>query len=260
MIPKKIHYCWFGGKPLPEMALKCIESWKKYCPDYEIIRWDESNFDINCCRYVKEAYENKKWAFVTDYVRLYAMLSFGGIYMDTDVEVLKSLDDFLGYQAFSGFEKADSIQTGIMACEKEFPLFQKLLDDYKDRAFVKEDGSFDLATNVETITNLCLEYGLKLNNEFQIVEGFALFPSDYFCPKNHLTRAVNLTDNTHTIHHFDGSWLPEDMRLTFQKCEKLHKFLPKKFAYHLSRFLAVKQLYGFKAACREVKQWLRKKK
>ena len=111
MIPKIIHYCWFGGKPLPELAQKCIASWKKYCPDYEIKEWNESNFNLNSCDYVREAYEAKKWAFITDYVRLYAMVTEGGIYMDTDVEVIKPLDPFLKHKAFSGFEDEVSIPT-----------------------------------------------------------------------------------------------------------------------------------------------------
>lgn len=116
MIPKKIHYCWFGGNPLPPLAVKCIESWKKYCPDYEIKEWNESNFDLNCNEYVREAYEAKKWAFITDVVRLYAMVTEGGIYMDTDVEVLRPLDDLLVYEAVSGFETKTRIPTGLMAC------------------------------------------------------------------------------------------------------------------------------------------------
>ena len=110
MIPKKIHYCWFGGNPLPEDAQKYLESWKKFCPDYEIIRWDEKNFDINQLPYVQEAFKAKKWAFITDYVRLYALYNYGGIYMDTDVEVLKSLDSFLELKAFSGFENEENIE------------------------------------------------------------------------------------------------------------------------------------------------------
>ena len=147
MIPKIIHYCWFGGNPLPKSAEKCIKSWKKYCPDYEIIEWNESNFDINSNQYVREAYENKKYAFVTDYVRLYAMYNYGGIYMDTDVEVLKPLDCFLDNHAFSGFESSGYIPTGLMASEKEFPLFRELLKYYGNRAFVNPDGSFDTTTN-----------------------------------------------------------------------------------------------------------------
>ena len=123
MIPKTIHYCWFGGNPLPDLAVKCIDSWKKYCPDYEIKEWNEKNFNLDACPYVREAYEAKKWAFVSDYARLYAMVTEGGIYMDTDVEVLKPLDEYLDNLAFSGFQTEKEIPTGIMACEKGFPLF-----------------------------------------------------------------------------------------------------------------------------------------
>ena len=163
MIPKKIHYCWFGGNPLPEETKIYIESWKKYCPDYEIIEWNEKNFDLNCNIYIQEAYQAKKWAFITDYVRLYVMYNYGGIYMDTDVEVIKSLDPYLNNKAFSGFETFTDIPTGIMASEKGFPLFKEFLDYYKDRHFIMNDGSYDMTTNVVIITNICKKYGLKTN-------------------------------------------------------------------------------------------------
>lgn len=216
MIPKKIHYCWFGGKPLPELAIKCIESWKKYCPDYEIIEWNETNFDINCCNYVKEAYAAKKWAFVSDVARLYALVNYGGVYMDTDVEVLKPLDDILNYEAVSGFENEKCIPTGLMACEKNQPLFSELFHEYDNIHFLKKDGSFDLTTNVTRITNTCLKYGLKLDNSFQIINGFALFPNDYFCPKDYASKKLNLTKNTYTIHHFAGSWVPKSSKLKYK--------------------------------------------
>lgn len=207
MIPKKIHYCWFGGKQLPDEAKRFIDSWKRYCPDYEIIEWNENNFDLNKCAYIKEAYEAKKWAFITDYVRLYVMVNYGGIYMDTDVEVIKSLDPFLKHQAFSGFEDKENIPTGIMACEKGFPLFAEFLNYYNDSHFVKEDGTYDITTNVKIITEMCHKYKFIPNNEYQVINGFALYPNDYFCPKSHETGIINMTENTVTIHHFAGSWL-----------------------------------------------------
>lgn len=211
MIPKIIHYCWFGGKPLPKLAKKCIQSWEKYCPDYEIKRWDESNFDIDMFRYTREAYDCKKYAFVSDAARLWAMVTYGGIYMDTDVEVIKPLDEFLSVQAFSGFEKPEQIPTGIMGCEKGFPLFDDLLREYTDRAFIRSDGSFDMTTNVAYITKACLERGLVLNNEEQEVDGMHLYPMDWFCPKNGSTGEISETENTYTIHHFAGSWgTPKD--------------------------------------------------
>lgn len=214
MIPKIIHYCWFGGNPLPELAQRCIASWKKYCPDYEIKEWNEYNFDLTSCDYVREAYEAKKWAFVTDYVRLYAMVREGGIYMDTDVEVIKSLDPFLNHRAFSGFEDEVNIQTGIMACEKGFPLFMELLEDYHKRHFVLQDGKLDLTTNVVTITNLCKKYGFVANNTKQDVCGFTLYPHDVFCPKSHETGNISLTSRTVTIHYFSGSWANKEARIS----------------------------------------------
>ncbi len=236
MIPKKIHYCWFGGKELPKLAKKCLESWKRYCPDYEIIRWDESTFDINSNQYVKEAYENKKYAFVTDYVRLYALYNFGGIYMDTDVEVLKPLDEFLENKAFSGFESDSSVPTGIMASEKETDIIKKLLDYYDNRSFVKSDGSLDLTTNTQTITAIFEKLGLNKNNQFQVIDGFSLYPSEYFCPIDCSTKKKKITNNTHTIHWFSGSWIPLKDKIKYKFLWILKKIIGDNNAKKIKRF------------------------
>ena len=207
MIPKKIHYCWFGGNPLPDDALRCIESWKKFCPDYEIKEWNESNFDLDCCPYVREAYDSRKFAFVSDVARLYALYTEGGIYMDTDVEVLKSLDDFLKYDGVSGFESSTQIATGLMASRDLHPLVKEWLDEYKGIHFEREDGSLDLTTNVTRITNSCLRYGFVPDGTLQTVRDFTFFPSEYFCPKDCSTGKINITENTVAIHHFAGSWV-----------------------------------------------------
>ena len=212
MIPKTIHYIWFGGKELPDEAKRCIASWKENCPGYDIVRWDESNFDFTANKYALQAYQEKKWAFVSDYARLWVLVNHGGIYMDTDVEVTKSLDEFLSHKAFSGYESNNSIPTGIMGCEKGFGLFADLLADYDHRSFILPDGSYDMTTNVTAITEACKKRGLKLDNSFCEIEGFALYPSDWFCPKSHETGQISLTDNTHTIHHFSGSWLDDTER------------------------------------------------
>lgn len=208
MIPKTIHYCWFGRGEKPALALKCIESWKKYLPDYEIKEWNEDNFDVNSNQYVKEAYEARKFAFVTDYVRLYALYNEGGVYMDTDVEVLKSYNPFLHHVAFSGFESDGNVPTGMMAAEKGSKWACELLNGYKTRRFVKDDGSFDMTTNTTIITNYMIQKGLILNNKYQDFTNFVtMYPSDYFCPKDHTTGQIKLTDNSVCIHHFSGSWL-----------------------------------------------------
>lgn len=208
MIPKKIHYCWFGRNPLPESVKKNIASWEKYLPDYELKEWNEDNFDISCNQYVKEAYESKKYAFVTDYVRLYALYHEGGVYMDTDVEVLKSYDPFLHHIAFSGFETDGNVPTGMMAAEKGSIWAKELLDQYDNRRFIKPDGSFDMTTNTTVITKYMVGKGLKLNNKYQDFPGLCtMYPSEFFCPKDHTTGKIHITDETVCIHHFAGSWV-----------------------------------------------------
>ena len=213
MIPKVIHYCWFGRGKMPKMALKCIASWKKYLPDYTIKEWNEDNFDVSLYPYAQEAYENRRYAFVSDVARLFALYTEGGIYMDTDVEVLGSLDPFLHHTAFSGFENETSVPTGIMASEKGGQWAKDILDAYNGRHFVLPDGNFDTTTNVIAITNYMVERGLKQDNTFQDFPGLiTIYPRDYFCPLVYGQKTTYFTDNTLTIHHFAGSWLPRTER------------------------------------------------
>jgi len=208
MIPKTIHYCWFGRGQMPPLAVKCIESWKKFLPDYSLKEWNEDNFDVSANKYVRQAYENRKFAFVTDYVRLYALYTEGGVYMDTDVEVLGSYDNFLHHTAFSGFETDGNVPTGMMAAEKGSLWAKELLDGYKDRVFIKEDGSFDTTTNTFVITRYMVDKGLVLNNRYQDFPGLCtMYPADFFCPKDHRTGKIRCTKNTVCIHHFAGSWI-----------------------------------------------------
>lgn len=220
MIPKIIHYCWFGRGEMPQQAIKCISSWKKHLPDYTIKEWNEDNFDITSNLYVKEAYESRKFAFVTDYVRLYAIYTEGGIYMDTDVEVLDTFDKFLHHNAFSGFETDGNVPTGMMAGEKGSVWAKELLDGYKDRKFIQEDGSFDMTTNTKVITKYMLSKGLVQNNTYQDFPGLCtMYPSDFFCPKDHRTGLIKCTENTVCIHHFAGSWV----KLNY--CQKMKHFI-----------------------------------
>lgn len=233
MIPKVIHYCWFGRGQMPELAIKCIESWKKYLPEYEIKEWNEDNFDLNLYPYAREAYDNRKFAFVTDIVRLYALYTEGGIYMDTDVEVLKSLDPLLNHCAFSGFEDGVNVPTGIMASEKGGKWAKENLEYYNNRHFVGKDGSFDLRTNVYTITQYMLKYGLKQDNTYQDFKDLiTMYPKDYFCPLSVDGYDLNITENTYTIHHFMGSWGSKSKIKKYWKDFKyrvLFKILPKSF-------------------------------
>lgn len=210
MIPKIIHYCWFGRGQMPQLALDCIKSWKKYLPDYEIKEWNEDNFNLDLFPYAREAYDNRKFAFVTDIVRLYALYYEGGVYMDTDVEVVKTLDPFLHHEAFSGFESLVSIPTGIMASEKGGKWAKENLDYYNGRHFVKDDGSLDLTTNVKIITDYMIPKGLRQDNTYQEFTGLITFyPKDYFCPLACGDSKTMFTENTVTIHHFAGSWMPK---------------------------------------------------
>lgn len=208
MIPKVIHYCWFGRGQKPESALKCIDSWKRFLPDYTLKEWNEDNFDISSNNYVNQAYQNRKFAFVTDYVRLYALYTEGGIYMDTDVEVTGSFDSFLHHHAFSGFETDGNVPTGMMGAEKGSVWAKELMDGYKDRSFIREDGSLDTTTNTFVITGYMVDKGLVLNNRYQDFPGLCtMYPSDFFCPKDHRTGKIKCTSNTVCIHHFAGSWI-----------------------------------------------------
>ena len=214
-IPKILHYCWFGGKPKPPLAEKCIRSWRKFCPDFEIREWNESNFDLEQVpAYVRQAYEAGRWAFVTDYVRLRALTEVGGVYLDTDVEIVRPLEPFLKHEAFAGFEHLERVQTGVLACRKGFPLFQEFLAYYDTAVFRRPDGSMDTTTNVEILTGICRKKGLVFNDTFQVVDGLAVYPREVFCPVDYDTMKLKKTRKTVTIHWFSGSWqTQEDLRI-----------------------------------------------
>jgi len=229
-IPKVIHYVWVGGKPKPESVLKCIESWKKFCPDYEIKEWNETNFDINSVPFVKEAIECKKYAFAADYIRMYALYNEGGIYMDTDNEVTKPMDRFLVHRAFSGFENKICVAAAPLGCEKQHPLFKLMLDYYQDRHFLK-NGKMDMVPNVKILTAfLIYKFGMANNNTYQeLKEGIAIYPKDWFHPKNYITGEIENTPNTHGIHHFAGTWLTQANRRADAFMRFISHCMPKKW-------------------------------
>lgn len=226
LIPKKIHYCWFGGGELPEKDKKNIEGWKKLCPDYEIICWNESNYDINKNDYMKEAYSLKKWGFVPDYARTDIIYTHGGFYFDTDVELLKPLDQFLNEKCVMGFEKKDSINHGHgFAAEKGNEIIKELLDFYESIHFINEDNSINLTASPKYITNLLLRHNLKLNNKEQILDNVVhIYPTDYFCPKDYMTGKIEISTNTISIHHFNLSWMSTEQRKKMEKIGKWSKF------------------------------------
>ena len=213
VIPKKIHYCWVGGNPIPERNRKCIESWKRFCPDYEIIEWNEKNYDFTQSTYMLQAYEARKWGFVPDYARLDIIYNHGGIYLDTDVEVIKPLDDLLYNNAFCGFEDLHHVAFGLgFGGMAKFPLFKEIRDCYDDIQFVKKDGTLNLIASPVFQTEFLLNHGLKQDGGFQVIEGMTIYPADYFSPLSLGTRHLRKTPNTYSIHWFDGSWLSEEQQ------------------------------------------------
>lgn len=208
MIPKIIHYCWFGNSAKPKKVLQMIASWEKHCPEYKIREWNESNFNIHLNRYVEEAYQQKKWAFVSDVARLWALKHYGGIYMDTDVEVVRSLNPLLNTTGFLGFEGTQWIATSIMGAIPMHPIVKYFLEQYNDRGFVIDPHTLDQTTNVQLWTKLLKEqYGLVLNGKKQQVAGFDIYPTDFFTPYDYINGKLTRTDHTYSIHWFGQSWI-----------------------------------------------------
>lgn len=237
MIPKIIHYCWFGGKEEPEDVKRCVASWKKFCPDYEIRRWDETNYDITRCKYMEDAYKAKKWAFVSDYARLDVLCEYGGLYMDTDVEMLRSFDDLLEEEMFCGFESRDpvvyygekandkSVAFGLgFGAEAGHPYIKELIGLYQKLNFYNADGTMNLISCPFYQTLILKKHGLVANNETQRLEHCMVFSPEYFCPKSNVTdRFLYPTDRSYSIHHFTISWAdPHDKRLWDMKARLSH--------------------------------------
>lgn len=214
-IPKTIHYFWFGNNKQSELIKKCIRSWRKYCPDYRIIKWDESNFDINICAYVREAYKTKNWAYVSDYARFYVLNKYGGVYLDTDVELLKPIDSIIQKGPFFALETSDfnSVAPGLgMASNANNDILKKILDMYNNEHFILKDGSLNKVPVGERIRPILIQYGLKDVKNIQNVKGFNVYPHDYFCPLNYYTGEFKMTKNTVAIHHYASSWMSDSDR------------------------------------------------
>lgn len=240
MIPKIIHYCWFGKNPKPEIINTYIKSWEKFFPEYEIIEWNEKNFPIDkACEYVKQAYESKKYAFVSDYVRLYALFQMGGIYFDTDIEAMADIKHYLeGKKAVFGFEDDYYVMTGFMSAEPRLDCFRKLIEIYDQKSFLLPSGKYDTLPNPVIVTEVLEQYGLVPNGKKQTFSsGFDIYPYDYFSAYNIAYQKLNITENTCLIHHCIGTWQnPKDRIKPFLKSLLLKTIGENNFKYLKDRF------------------------
>lgn len=221
MIPHTIHYCWFGYHSKPRLIRKCIASWKKYLPDWEIIEWNEANYDVTQNKYIMEAYRQKKWAFVVDYARFDILNRFGGVFLDTDVELLKPIpEEILAYEAFTGFESEKTVNPGLVYSSiSGQAMLERVMEVYQKREFgQKINGRPE--NIVDVVTGVLKKQGLQENNTFQVVNGVAVFPKEYFCCFDHETQSFEVTDQTISVHHYFASWSPWYRKLYF-RCIKL---------------------------------------
>lgn len=233
MIPKVIHYCWFGRNPKPLIIKKCIKSWEKFCPDYKIIEWNEDNFDIHQNRFCSEAYEMKKWAFVSDYARLKILYDFGGIYMDTDVELIRPIDDFLANTNFIGFQHEHYVNSGlIFGSEREGKFVKEQLEIYENMSFIQDGGKLNMTVCQEYTTGILRKSDvivpdtgkIQYSTQYQLT----VYPSEYFCPIDIRTGSKRITENTYAIHHFTSSWWDAERLKAKQRIKRrelLHNFI-----------------------------------
>lgn len=207
MIPKIIHYCWFGRGEKPKLAQKCIASWKKYCPDFKIIEWNEDNFEIDKYPYARYCYDNKKWAFLSDFARLIVVYKHGGVYFDTDVEVIKSIENLLEHDAFYGFENKSNVATGLgFGAVPKHKTVEAMIQKYYEIK-VDSEGNYPLVVCPALNTEALIPMGLELNGKFQKLNGAVILPVDYLNPYDDPTGRLNKTQNTISIHWYSKSWM-----------------------------------------------------
>lgn len=212
MIPKIIHYCWLSGDPYPSLIENCISSWGNKLSDYDFILWDKSKIDINSNIWLQQAYVNKKYAFAADYIRFYALYHYGGIYLDADVEVLRSFNPLLYNNTFIGEDASGDIEAAVIGVEKHNPWIKQCLDYYIDRPFIQADGSFDMRP-VPLLVSEVLQNHPEIN----------IYPYTYFSPKDYNIKRIDVTSDTYCIHHFDGKWIKRGLKYEIKiSC---HKFL-----------------------------------
>lgn len=228
LIPKTIHYCWFGGGRMPEQLRENVTAWKKYCPDYEIMEWNESNYDVSKNRYMKQAYECRKWGFVPDYARLDIVNAYGGIYLDTDVQILRPFDPLLQYDFFCGFENAGSINLGQgFGAVVGHPVVCDMLDEYEKMEFLHEDGSLDTTPSPVYQTAVLERWGLQKNGAVQQTEHFLALSPEFFSPVNEFGYG-NPTENTFSIHQYTAAWYDEEQRKHREKIIRNYEMVQKR--------------------------------
>lgn len=260
IIPQKIHYCWFGEEPLPEFAKLCINSWKKFCPEYKIIEWNEKNFDLeSSCEYVKEALKLKKWAFISDYARFEILYNHGGLYFDTDVEIIKPLNPILLQGPFMGFETnagtgKGTVAPGLgLAAYPSMEIYCEILEFYKSRHLIKQDGSIDLTTVVVFVTEILRKHGLKDVSGIQEISGIRIYPSEYFCPMDYSTGLIDISENTYTIHHYSETWLDSITKIIHLLQRSINRIFGKNFGKIIGDVIIIplkvvrKTMYFFRA-------------
>ena len=223
LIPKKLHYMWLGRKPLPDNLKKCIGSWRKYCPDYEIIEWNEDNYDISKHPYMEQAYQAGAYGFVPDYARIDILYTEGGFYLDTDVEIQRSIDCLRYQRAFCGVEKWQIINFGgLSGSVKGNPMLKEFLDEREKIYFLNEDGTQNKNTCGFYDTRVALKHGYKINGESQTVGDINIYASDYFQPYDYMSGIINETENTYSVHWFSGGWLDEKMKKANEEAKKVY--------------------------------------
>lgn len=251
MIPKVIHYCWFGDQPLSSEAQKCIDSWRKYLPGFEIKEWNNSNFDFSLCAYVQEAAANKKWAFVSDYARFWILYREGGVYFDTDVELISDYSSIVAHGPFMGCEKADNIPNlnygvnpglGIGAVPK-MDFYRIMLDEYNKAHFMNPDGTLNHVNIVERTSNVLKKYGYLDNDSMQNILGMTIYPHDYFCPMDYSSGNIAITEVTKSIHWYKASWLDDRMLVRRKRNQFLRAHLPGRFGAMVSRLYMTTSYY-----------------
>lgn len=267
-IPCIIHYCWFGGSSLGAKEERCIESWRRLLPGYEIRRWDETNFNVRCCTYVSEAYDAKMWAFVSDYARFKILYEEGGLYFDTDVEMVSSLDDIIAGGPFMGVESFEpqpgidcgnfvpTVNPGLgLASQPGSDLFQEILESYEHDHFLLDDGTYNLTTVVTRTTEILRSHGWAGGEGVQSVAGVDIYPADFFNPKDFLTGKIRLTKNTCTVHHFSMSWYtPAQKAEKYAEEALLKRGLSYGFAHFIAKWYATIRYLDFARLGRKVKK------